>query len=100
LKSITAIDADDIGLFPDAVSARGAKHMRELAGEARRGARAVVLFFAQRGDVLAIRPGDEIDPHYGVALRAAVASGVEALAYRCDVSTTQIAVTRRLPVLL
>jgi len=100
VKSVTAIDAERVGVFPDAVSTRGAKHMRELARERLRGRRAVVLFFAQRNDTIAVRPCDEIDPRYGVALRAALADGVEAIAYRCEITTAGIAVAARIPVVV
>lgn len=99
VKSVTAADEHGIGFFPDAVSERGTKHMRELAGIAAGGARAVVIFCVQRGDALAVRAADEIDPGYGRAMRAALHAGVEIYAYRADVSPQGIALTRRIPVL-
>jgi len=99
VKSVTAADEYGIGFFPDAVSERGAKHMRELSTIAASGARAVVIFCVQRGDALAVRAADEIDPAYGRAMRAALHAGVEVYAYRADVSPQGIALTRRIPVL-
>ena len=99
VKSVTAVDEHDLALFPDAVSARGARHMHELAAMAAQGARAVVLFCVQRGDALALRAADEIDPAYGRALRDALARGVEAYAYRAAVDTRGITLVRRIPVL-
>lgn len=99
VKSVTALDEHGLAFFPDAVSARGARHMQELAVMAAQGARAVVLFCVQRGDALALRAADEIDPAYGRALRAALHRGVEAYAYRAAVDTRGIALVRRIPVL-
>jgi sugar fermentation stimulation protein A len=99
VKSVTAADEYGIGFFPDAVSERGAKHMRELAGAVAGGARAVVIFCVQRGDALAVRAADEIDPAYGRAMRAALQAGVEVYAYRADVSPQGIVLSRRIPVL-
>ncbi len=56
----------------------------------RAGHRAVLCFCVQRDDVDVVRPADDIDPEYGRALRIAVASGVEVLAYRCRVSPMEI----------
>jgi sugar fermentation stimulation protein A len=85
-------------LFPDAVTARGARHLRELAEMARVGHRAVIFFCVQRRDADAMGPADRIDPAYGRALRQALAEGVEAMAYQAAVSVDGIVISRRLPV--
>ena len=97
VKNVTLVTSG-IALFPDAVSRRGAKHLRELAAMARKGQRAVIFFCVQREDATAVRPADAIDPAYGQALRLALAQGVEALAYQCRVSTTAIEIWRPIPV--
>ena len=79
VKNVTAIDQKGCALFPDAVTTRGQKHMRELARMVADGHRAVVAYTVQRSDARAFRPADEIDPDYGEALRQAVAAGVEVL---------------------
>lgn len=99
VKSVTAAVADGVAIFPDAVSARGAKHLRELSAMRREGARAVLLFCVQRKDVNEVRPADAIDPAYGQALRAAMAEGVEALAYRACVTPQGIRLDTPLPVI-
>jgi len=80
VKSVTLrVDgASGVGAFPDSVTARGRRHMEELA--ALRGPRRVVIFFVARGDVRVVRPAGEIDPAYGDALRRAVDAGVEVIA--------------------
>jgi len=100
IKNVTAVDAAGTAFFPDAVSARGSKHLRELMQVVAQGGRGVVLFCVQRGDARAVRPADDIDPLYGRTLREAVAAGVEALAYRADVTPRAIMLDTALPVLV
>jgi len=98
VKNVTAAVSAGIALFPDAATARGAKHLRELVGVAGRGDRAVLVFCVQRADVDEVRPADAIDPVYGRTLRAAMAAGVEVLAYRAQVSLSAIELRDRIPV--
>ncbi|MCE1225225.1 MAG: DNA/RNA nuclease SfsA [Geobacteraceae bacterium] len=99
VKNVTLVE-DGLALFPDAVTTRGQKHLRELMEMVRSGDRGVLLFTVQRGDGNAVAPADRIDPEYGKLLREAVANGVEALAYRAEVQPEQIRLTERLAVLL
>ncbi len=98
VKNVTAAVAGGVALFPDSVSDRGSKHLRELIQEVARGNRAVILFCVQRDDVTEVRPADAIDPIYGKTLREAMANGVEALAYRALVTTSEINLSERIPV--
>lgn len=91
---------DETALFPDAVTQRGAKHMAELALLAQAGIRAVVLFVVQRDDCASFSPAVTVDPAYALALRGAVAKGVEAFCYCCYVSADEIRIHRQLPVKL
>ena len=84
--------------FPDSVTARGTKHLRELAAVAEAGARAVMLYVVQREDCDRFTLAADIDPTYAAAFAEARASGVEALAYACRLSTEGITVDRPLPV--
>lgn len=97
VKNVTLAEAGR-ALFPDAVTARGTKHLRELAEMARQGHRAVIFYCVQREDAMALAPADRIDPAYGKAFREVLAAGVEALAYRADVSLEGIRLSERLPV--
>ncbi len=83
--------------FPDAVTARGTKHLRELANEAAGGARAVMVYVVQREDCDSFRIAADIDPAYERALHEAMARGVEALCYACQMTTEAILLTRPLP---
>jgi len=98
VKNVTTCDAEGYGYFPDAVSVRGTKHLRELLAVVEGGGRAALVFCVQRGDVERVRPADEIDPAYGQALRAAIAGGVEVLAYRAEVAPEGVSLVQGLPV--
>jgi len=95
VKNVTAAVQDGIAIFPDAVSARGTKHLRELIGLVESGFRAVLCFCVQRDDVAEVRPAEAIDPTYASTLREAVAAGVELIAYRAKVGPEGIALYRR-----
>ncbi|TDF80491.1 DNA/RNA nuclease SfsA [Pseudomonas sp. H9] len=101
VKSVTLGYSDSaVAAFPDAVTQRGAKHLRELAALARQGIRAVQLYCVNLSGIDAVRPAEEIDAAYAQALRTAVAEGVEVLAYGSYVDGEQIYIDRALPVLL
>ena len=98
IKNVTARDGAGLAMFPDAVSARGTKHLRELAAMVAAGHRAVLVFCVQRADVHGVRPADEIDSLYGCTLREVMAAGVEVLAYAAEVTPVRIRLLHRLPV--
>ncbi|WP_095148903.1 DNA/RNA nuclease SfsA [Pseudomonas sp. Irchel s3a18] len=101
VKSVTlGFDGSAVAAFPDAVTQRGAKHLRELACLARDGIRAVQLYCVNLTGIDAVRPAEEIDPGYAAALREAKAAGVEVLAYGVSLSAEEVRVERRLEVLL
>ncbi|MDH4560396.1 DNA/RNA nuclease SfsA [Pseudomonas sp. BN411] len=101
VKSVTlGFDGTPVAAFPDAVTQRGSKHLRELAALARDGVRAVQLYCVNLSGIDAVRPAEEIDPAYAAALREAVAAGVEVLAYGVELTPETVRVSRRLDVRL
>lgn len=98
VKNVTAAVAGRIGYFPDAVTTRGARHLREMSAMVAAGHRAVLVFCVQRGDVDCVRPADHIDPVYARTLREALAAGVEVIALGATVSPAGIELERRLAV--
>ncbi len=99
VKSVTlGFDESNVAAFPDAVTQRGARHLRELAALAREGVRAVLLYCVNITGIDAVRPAEEIDPAYAAALREAVAAGVEVLAYGVQLTPEEIRIDRRLQV--
>jgi sugar fermentation stimulation protein A len=99
VKNVTLVDGRR-ALFPDAVTVRGQKHLRDLMEITAAGKRGVIFFVVQRGDAEAVSPAEKIDPEYGRLLRMAIGSGVEAIAYQAMVLPTEIRLSHRLPVLL
>jgi sugar fermentation stimulation protein A len=84
VKNTTWVQGD-LALFPDTVTTRGQKHLRELMALLPE-ARAAMLYFINRGDCPYFAPGDNADALYGQLFREAIARGVEILPCRFDVS--------------
>jgi sugar fermentation stimulation protein A len=97
VKSVTLGMGNGEGLFPDAVSQRGAKHLRELMLMVSQGHRAVLVFCVQHTGIKHVAPADDIDPLYGKLLRDAVDAGVEVLVYGTTITVPEdIVINRRL----
>ena len=86
--------------FPDCVTARGARHMGELARLVAAGAEAAVVFVVQRGDCDHFRVAADIDPAYARALADAAAAGVAVICLAAEVTPAHIQLDRALPVVL
>jgi sugar fermentation stimulation protein A len=99
VKAVTLMRGPGLAEFPDAVTARGARHLDELRAMAAAGHRAVMLFLIQIASADRLILARDIDPHYGRAFDRALAAGVEAIAYRCAVSCEQIVVADRVPLM-
>ena len=97
VKSVSLVE-NEVGLFPDSPTVRGAKHLDTLAQAVSAGHRASVVFVVQRPDARAMAINDPADPVLSQAFRNAVSSGVEPLAYNCHVSRQEIRLDRRLPI--
>jgi len=99
VKNVT-LENRGVAYFPDSVTTRGAKHLRELMAMVEEGARAVVFFCVQREDCFEFRPADDVDSEYGRLLREAIAAGVEALAYQTEIGIEEIRLVKRLPIIM
>ncbi|MCL6417338.1 DNA/RNA nuclease SfsA [Aestuariirhabdus sp. Z084] len=96
VKSVTLAIGSGRGIFPDAVSARGSKHLRELIAMVKAGHRAVLLFAVPHTAINSVAPAHQIDPEYSSTLKMAVQAGVEVLAYGASINLEEIALNRRL----
>jgi sugar fermentation stimulation protein A len=85
----TTLKVGDLACFPDAVTARGLKHLRELQGMVRAGHRAAIIFFVHREDVSAFDAAREIDPAYARELDSAIVNGVELLPVRVRIEASE-----------
>ncbi len=98
LKNVT-LQEEGAFYFPDAVSARGAKHIEELMSLRLEGHDTFMVFMVQRTDGSCVYPADHIDYHFSEVFRRALFQGVKALAFQCEVSPRGVSVLRELPVL-
>ena len=89
-KSVTLVQ-EGIALFPDSPTERGCKHIRSLVKALEFGHRAVVIFVVQRPDAHVFSINDVADPQFSQGLRDAMARGLEAYAYKCEVNTQTVA---------
>lgn len=99
VKSVTLADKDN-GYFPDAVTLRGQKHLRELMSVAAAGKRAVLLFAVLHSAIERFSPARHIDPKYAQLLNEAQKQGVEVFAYKAELSADNMTLKSTLPVVL
>ncbi|AWB56614.1 DNA/RNA nuclease SfsA [Colwellia sp. Arc7-D] len=103
VKSVTLLE-DNQGYFPDAITLRGQKHLRELIAVAAKGHRAVLLFAVLHSGINDVKPAEHIDLKYTKLLREASQQGVEIIAYKVIFKKEQlkfnVALTNKVPVIL
>jgi sugar fermentation stimulation protein A len=92
VKSVTLLDEQisGQGYFPDAVTTRGQKHLRELTEMAQSGSRAVLLFTVLHSGIEKVSPATHIDANYSHLLKQAQEQGVEVLCYKAELSNHEI----------
>ncbi len=98
VKAVTLSRRPGLAEFPDSVTARGLKHLNELAEVARRGDRAVMLYLVQRTDCTSVAFARDIDPAFVAGFATARAAGVEAMAMSCRISPESVEPDRILAV--
>ena len=86
VKSVTLSRQPGLAEFPDSVTARGTKHLGELAAMAEAGHRAIMLYLVQRTDCARFALAADIDPAYAAQFDAAAAKGVERLVYATQIT--------------
>lgn len=98
VKNVTLGMGQGLGLFPDAVSTRGTKHLRELMHIVDQGQRAVLFFCVQHTGIERVAPATDIDPEYSATLVEAARAGVEIMAWQAVMSASEIRLAREVPV--
>lgn len=96
IKNCTLV-MDGIAYFPDAVTSRGLKHLKELQKEVSKGNRAAMFYLVQRMDAREFMPASHIDPAYAIELRKAKDSGVEILIYDVTIDLKGISINKNIP---
>ncbi len=97
VKNVHLSRTPGLAEFPDSVTERGAKHLRELSAMVAAGHRAVMVYLIQRADARAFAFAADIDPAYARAFVEAEAAGVEAIALACTVTPEAITLARDVP---
>ena len=100
VKNVTLDCGDGLAQFPDAVTSRGTKHLRELMAMVAEGHRAVLLFCVQLTGVETISIAGHIDPLYAETLSKAMDAGVEVLVWQAELSDQTIRLQRSLSLTL
>lgn len=98
VKNVHLMREPGLAEFPDSVTARGAKHLDELAAMVAAGNRAVMLYCVQRTDCHRMALAPDLDPAYAAAFARARAAGVEAIAWACAISPAAITLDRPVPI--
>ena len=98
VKSVTLVEGG-VGLFPDSPTTRGRKHVQELKDIISEGGRGAVVFVVQRSDVDGFAPNVSADPEFWETMEEATEAGVEAYAFRCRVTKSEIAIQTQIPIL-
>lgn len=98
IKNVHLLRQEGLAEFPDSVTARGTKHLHELANMAEAGHRAVMFYLVQRTDCRRFSIADDVDPTYAEALISARNAGVETLCYDCEIDLNGIKVRQALDI--
>ena len=99
VKSVTLEESKGLVMFPDAVTSRGTKHLRELINVVQQGQRAMLFFCVQVNQAKRMEVADKIDPQYAQTLIDALNAGVEVIAWRAKLSDTEIVLECAIPCL-
>ena len=98
VKNVTLMAAQGQGLFPDAVTERGRKHLRELVYMVTQGQRAVLVYCVAHTGITKVSPAWDVDPAYAETLVWAIEQGVEVMAYGAEISLTHMSLERVVPI--
>lgn len=95
VKSASLLE-NDCGYFPDTVSVRGQKHLRELMAVKKSGHRAVLLFVVQHTGIKTLKPAKHLDRDYSDLVKQAINQGVEVFAYASTIETDKISLVEQI----
>ena len=90
IKNVTLLREKKIAEFPDAITSRGTKHLKELCNAKKKGYQSYILYLIQREDCDSFRISKDIDQKYNIAFSKALNDGVKILCYDCKLSNEEI----------
>ena len=96
VKNVTLSRKDKIAEFPDAITSRGTKHLKELIIAKQRGFESYILYLIQREDCKSFRIAKDIDEDYKIAFVKALKTGVKILCYDCKLNSEEIKLNKQI----
>ena len=96
VKNVTLVRKSKIAEFPDSITARGTKHIRELINAKKLGYESFLLFLIQREDCVSFKIADDIDREYKLTLDKALKNGIKILTYDCKLNNKEIIINNQI----
>ena len=96
VKNVTLLRKKGIAEFPDSITSRGAKHLKELINAKKKGYKSYILYLIQREDCNFFRIADDIDPEYKNIFDEALKNGVKMLCYDCKLNNEEIKLNNKI----
>ena len=90
VKNVTLVRSNKIAEFPDAITSRGTKHLKELINAKKKGYESYILYLIQREDCKSFKIANDIDREYKTTFNEALKNGVKMLCYDCKLSDEEI----------
>ena len=95
VKNVTLSRKKSLSEFPDAITERGTKHLKELAKLPNKNIKAIMFYLVQRDDCTSFKIAQDIDPSYFDNFEKARKLGIEVICYNCSFDNSQIKVNKR-----
>ena len=96
VKNVTLMREKNIAEFPDAITSRGAKHLKELINAKKKGYESCILYLVQREDCKAFKIAEDIDKEYKIIFDIASKNGIKILCYDCKISDEDIIINNQI----
>ena len=96
VKNVTLVRKNNIAEFPDAITSRGTKHLKELINAKKKGYESYILYLIQREDCKFFKIANDIDEEYKNTFNIALKSGVKILCYDCKLSNEEIRINSQI----
>ena len=90
VKNVTLVREKKVAEFPDAITSRGTKHLKELINAKKKGFQSYILYLIQRDDCITFKIAKDIDQDYKIAFDKAIKAGVKILCYDCKINDEEI----------